>query len=387
MPVPDFSGIPFYDNHTHLLYTDKTSVTVKEFALNYYHGVRAEDENGNSLIPDDAFVHMPYQGVVRVLVHAMAQRFSCPETLEGVVEFRNSQTKTPEALRQYTAMLYKDADICGCTLDCELPMGHPDTHCFPCAVNRLFQYENVFNEQIKTAATYRELLTNVLESIDNAVSQGFKGLKGHIGEKYGGMAVQDVSPQEAEKALAAARQNNTEAVNAVYNAVFPEILRLCAELNIPLHLHSGSTGFKKRLAFYKVDPILMVPFLKRKGLLKTKIVFLHEGFPFTRNAAMMAQNFPNVWLDLSQTLPWQSLMFTTCLREALSIAPHDKIMLGSGQHWYAEMSWLSALTARKSLSAVMKSFTESGLISEKQALESARMVLSENALRLYGSKN
>ena len=62
-------------------------------------------------------------------------------------------------------------------------------------------------------------------------------------------------------------------------------------------------------------------------------------------------------------------------------------MLGTGQHWYAEMVWLAAFIAKKALARVMKQFAEDGLLSERQAKASARMVLSENALKLYGQKS
>ena len=128
----DFSHEAFYDNHTHRLFMDRTSVTAEEFALNYYHGVRdAEDGAGNPCPSAAAFSHMPYQSVVQTLVHVMSHRFGCEESLQGVVAFRNSCTKTPEELRGYTRMLYADQKVCGCTLDCELPMGHRDTMCFP----------------------------------------------------------------------------------------------------------------------------------------------------------------------------------------------------------------------------------------------------------------
>lgn len=384
----DFSHEAFYDNHTHRLFTDRTSVTAKEFALNYYHGVRdAEDDAGRPCPSAAAFSHMPYQSVVRTLVHAMSRRFGCEESLQGVVAFRNSRTKTPEELRVYTRMLYADQKVCGCTLDCELPMGHRDTMCFPCRVNRLFQYENVFSEQLQTADSYKALLDQVLRSINDAARQGFAGLKGHIGEKFGGMAVRDITAREAEKSFAAAKSGQKEAVDTVYHAMFPHILTICQDLNVPLHLHSGSTGFKNRTDFYQVDPILMAPFLKEKRFFHAKIVFLHQSFPFTRNAAIMACNFPNVYLDLSQTLPWQPLLFARCLEDALSITPHDKIMLGTGQHWYAEMVWIAAFIAKKALARVMRQFAEDGLLSERQAKESARMVLSENALKLYGQRD
>ena len=380
----DFSNEAFYDNHTHRLFTDKPDVSVKDFAVNYYHGVRdAFDENGEACPSDTAFAHMYGQSVIQTLVHAFSQRFDCEATLEGVTAFRNDHAKTPEALKAYTEMLYKDANVCGTTLDCELPMGDPLTQCFPCRVNRLFQYENVFTDQLKTACSFKEIADNVIAAIGQAAREGFAGLKGHIGEKFGGMAVRELTAVEAEKAFAAAKDGDKEAVNSVYHALFPQILTISAELNLPLNIHSGSTGFKKRTDFYQVDPILMAPYLKKHKFYKTKIVFLHESFPYTRNAAIMAYNFPNIYLDLSQTLPWQSLLFSRCLEDALSITPHDKIVLGTGQHWYAEMAWIASYIAKRSLERVMPTFVEDGLLSAEQAQRSARLVLGENGMNLY----
>ncbi len=68
-----------------------------------------------------------------MLVHAMSKRFGCAPTAQACTEFRNSMTKTPEALRNYTAMLFNDQNIVGCMLDDDRPMGD-DTVAgrFPC---------------------------------------------------------------------------------------------------------------------------------------------------------------------------------------------------------------------------------------------------------------
>ena len=97
----------------------------------------------------------------------------------------------------------------------------------------------------------------------------------------------------------------------------------------------------------------------------------------------MAYNFPNIYLDLSQTLPWQSLLFSRCLEDALSITPHDKIVLGTGHHWDAEMAWIASYIAKRSLERVMTTFVEDGLLSAEQAQRSARLVLGENGMNLY----
>ena len=47
------------------------------------------------------------------------------------------------------------------------------------------------------------------------------------------------------------------------------------------------------------------------------------------------------------------------------------------------MAWLAAKIAKSALAEVLGRMTDQNLLSGEQALRSARMVLSENALRLY----
>jgi len=380
----DFSKEAYFDNHTHLLFTEKLKVTPEEFAINYYHGVRdTVDEKGKAAVSDVAVSHLPYQGVIMMLIHAMAEKFNCEPTLEAVTAARNSRTKTPEELANYTRMLYEDENVIGTMLDAEHPMSEPIGECFPCKVYRLFRYEDVFFAELKTAASFKELLENTLSAVKQAKADGFAGLKGHIGEKCT-FNLREVSDEEAEAAMKDAALGNRDAITTVYYAMFGHLLELIGEIDIPLHLHTGTTGFKNRTDVETLDPITMAPYLKNKSYYNAKIVFLHGSFPNTRNAAWMAYNFPNVYLDLSQTQLWQGFLAPSILEDALSCVPHDKIMLGTGQHWYCEMVWLASKIAKAALGDVLGRMVDLKLISEEQAFRSARMILSENALRLYG---
>ena len=170
----DFSQEAYFDNHTHLLYTDVLSVKPDEFAVNYYHGVRdAVNKDGKAAVSDEAKKHLPYQGVIMMLVNAMSQKFGCEPTIEGATALRNSLTKTPEALKDYTRMLFEDENICGVMLDAEHPMSEPVGDCFPCKVFRLFRYEDVFFSLLKTETSYRALLEKLLESVRQAHIEGF----------------------------------------------------------------------------------------------------------------------------------------------------------------------------------------------------------------------
>ena len=263
-------------------------------------------------------------------------------------------------------------------------MNVPVGDCFPCKVYRLFRYEDLFFDLLKTEENFDELLKKFLAGVRRAAADGFAGLKGHIGEKCT-FHLRDVSEEEAQAAFAKAKAGDKDSVTAVYYAMFSHLLELCGGLGIPIHLHTGTTGFKTRTDVDTLDPIYMAPYLKKERFARTKIVLLHGSFPNTRNAAWLAYNFPNVYVDLSQTQLWQGVLASRILEDTLSCAPHDKIILGTGQHWYCEMVWLAAKIAKRSLADVMGRLVDMNLFSVSQAEESARMILSKNALKLYGN--
>ena len=93
-----------------------------------------------------------------------------------------------------------------------------------------------------------------------------------------------------------------------------------------------------------------------------------------------------MWVDLGWTLPWVSLNMEQILEETLAIAPHNKVMLGTGQHNHPEMCWAAAKAAKKALAHVMQKWVDRGMIAENQAVEIAENVLYKNALRRYGTK-
>ena len=67
----------------------------------------------------------------------------------------------------------------------------------------------------------------------------------------------------------------------------------------------------------------------------------------------------------------------------MGVAPHSKITFGSGQHGIPEIAWMAAKIAKSSLAEILQEYVESGLLSVDQAQETAEMLLSGNAKRLY----
>ncbi len=389
--------LPFFDHHSHLLDPQRISLSRKSLSMNFLHGYQDREPFVQGL--DATYAHgyasdfqkknIENLGVVKTVVNYMAQYLGCQPAIEAVVAARNARTQDEAALRQYTIDLYRDQNILATVVDWpnSEPYDRPGT--FPCPVYRLYNYEDAYFELLKTAGSFKELMAELSLDIKKAVrDKGFAGLKCHLCEHYT-MAVRPVSDEMAEKVFAAAKSGESGACEEVYFAMLGYLLLLCQELDVPLHIHTGSTGFNRKSAAFvpEMDPFLFVPFIiSDPQYIKTKIVFLHQGYPYTRHAALMSYSFPNMYVDTSWTLPWASASFCSCIEDVLGVAPHTKIFFGSGQHGIPEIAWTAAKVAKSCLAQVLDKMVGLNLMAESQARETAALLLYRNALALYSKE-
>jgi uncharacterized protein len=109
---------------------------------------------------------------------------------------------------------------------------------------------------------------------------------------------------------------------------------------------------------------------------ETTFVLLH-CYPFVREAGWLAHVYPNVYFDLSLTIPHVARA-AELLREALELAPVSKLLYASDAARAPELYFLAAKRWREALAEVLPE-----LLPEPEAEEAARAILRENALRLY----
>jgi len=139
------------------------------------------------------------------------------------------------------------------------------------------------------------------------------------------------------------------------------------------------------------NPALLENALDSKPLRKTSFVLLHGGWPWYQVAQAMSDK-PNTWLDFSaQTFYLGTHQLAGVLRDWLSWHP-EKVLFGSDAYSdvdsplsdWEEKEVLMSAKARRALAIALTAMMQNGEISRERAVEYARMVLRENALRLYG---
>ena len=85
---------------------------------------------------------------------------------------------------------------------------------------------------------------------------------------------------------------------------------------------------------------------------------VHSGYPWVREAAYVASVLPNVYLELSELIPWGWGQVEWALEMLVGTVPAAKLLYGSDEAGEPEAFWASAILARTSLERVMTRFVE-----------------------------
>jgi hypothetical protein len=173
------------------------------------------------------------------------------------------------------------------------------------------------------------------------------------------------------------------------NHLFRVIAREAGRLGMAVHIHTGN-GCGNYFDLAGSRPTNLESVLDDPALRKTNFVLLHGGAgPYTHEiAALLAK--PNVYTDFSEQdalLPPRAV--SAVIREWLEWYP-EKVLYatdlapGPPEHDWDVIGYSTNLTARRALALALTGMMNDSEITRAQALEIARMVLRENAVKLYG---
>jgi hypothetical protein len=177
---------------------------------------------------------------------------------------------------------------------------------------------------------------------------------------------------------------------ALQDFLFFYIAREAGRLGLAVHIHciSGAGGFYRQTGS---NPLLLETVFNDPALRKTNFVVVHGAYPFTKEM-MGLMSKPNVYADFSaQTFLIYPRELSGVLRNWMEAYP-DKILFGTDAFSFGpevdwgEVAWLSNSSARTALALALKGMMNDGEIDRARALELARMVLHDNAAKLYGLK-
>jgi len=169
-------------------------------------------------------------------------------------------------------------------------------------------------------------------------------------------------------------------LRALEDHMFHHLMRLAEAHRLPVQIHTGLlAGNGAYLA--NTDPTL----LNNLFFLYPRLTFdlFHIGYPYHDQVAALAKLFPNVCIDFC----WAHIISPTVARRALSefldAVPINKILGFGGDYRYPELTYGHLVIARRNIVEVLADKVEEGFCDEDEAAEIARLLLADNAARLF----
>jgi predicted TIM-barrel fold metal-dependent hydrolase len=199
-----------------------------------------------------------------------------------------------------------------------------------------------------------------------------------------GLDVTDPGPSEAAEAFVRWRadewRESREAAKPVRDFLIRRTLGVAKANDRPFHFHCGGGDPDINLAY--AGPVSLFALLV--DVQEQPVVLVHSGYPWVREAAYIASVLPNVYLELSELIPWGWGQVEWALEMLVGTVPAAKLLYGSDEAGEPESFWASALLARSALERVLARFVERDYVSAEDARGLGELVLAGSCRRLHG---
>jgi predicted TIM-barrel fold metal-dependent hydrolase len=155
---------------------------------------------------------------------------------------------------------------------------------------------------------------------------------------------------------------------------------VAAARKLPLQIHAGFGDTD--LTLHRSDPSVFTPWVRELGSRGVNLIFLH-CYPYQRQAAYLAEAYPNVYFDVGVTQHYTGASAGTMIAEALEIAPYTKLLYSSDGFGLAEFAYLSAILFRRHLDRILDDWVAAGDCTNPIAHRIRGLVERDNARRIY----
>ena len=159
-------------------------------------------------------------------------------------------------------------------------------------------------------------------------------------------------------------------------------LRRVASRSLPVQIHA-SFG-ESHVDIRKNHPGMLKYVFEQKDLCTLPLVLVHGGYPRSFEAGFLASVYPNVYVDVSEMVPFAPLGAKQGIMDILNMCPINKILYGSDGFVIPEIHWLGARMIRRIMAAILSELIEDGLFDRDDALRVAQKIFADNAKTLYG---
>lgn len=358
------------DDHAHPFPLRTTEFTPTEVTLDVAPGEAAAVRRG-ALGPSRLAVEM--------MAVRLARHLDCP-----VSDLSAARSAAAADWPAYVRGLFSDAGITGMLLDPGAEkFAEPDALEARAEISgvpmwELVRVDPVVDRLLAAGAGAAEVVAAVEEALAAAAARGAVGAKTVLAYRTGLAVEPHVDLVAAERSLRPEVPVRRRG-KALRDLLFRRVLARCADLGLPLQVHSGFGDSDLRLA--EADPLLLEEVLRTPEGEAAQVVLLHGGFPWHEQAAYLAATRPGVHVDFSLSNLVSPATTADRLLRLLDLAPATRLLLGSDGHGSPETHWFAVGTLRSAWSVVRERL---GAVARAAWIDDAeRAVFSENARTLY----
>jgi predicted TIM-barrel fold metal-dependent hydrolase len=237
-------------------------------------------------------------------------------------------------------------------------------------------------EVLASGSTAGEFVANFSDALLDRTREAV-GLKSIIAYRHG-FDIPAERPSKREALRATDAWFRTAEKTGSLRMTDPVLLRFGLwagiDTGLPIQLHTGYGDGDVEL--FRADPSRLTPLFQKTRTTGTNFMLLH-CYPFIREAGILAQVFPHVYLDVGLVSHYLGPSVGTSIRQAMEIAPFSKVLYSSDAVGLAEHFAVSALIWRSEFAALLDAWVEAGWATRSDAQRVAKLVASDNAIRVY----
>lgn len=386
----DFSHAPVVDVHCHpwrndhLLAQDTAGfedrITMLGMCL-ISSGLAADDSTGSLQLLTDT---TPLALAMR---RRLAEHLGCDPARDALAAARRDALAADPVA--YNRRLWESANVGGLVYDEGYPQPTIPREQFAAdsgaTVHRVARIEPFIAELLAEVESYAELEGRFEEKLEGAAADpacvAFKSVIAYrtgldVGEEAPGGYCERAFELWRAEGYAESRLH----AKPIRDRLLRRALAVAKRTDRPVHIHCG--GGDPAIVLQHSRPQDLFPLLAEHA--DQPVVLIHSGWPWLEEGAYVASVLPQVYLDISITVPWASLAIDQKLEVLLGAAPPAKVLYGSDEASEPEVIWLSAQLGREALGRVLGTAVERRWLTDADAVRVGEGVLAGNARRLHG---
>lgn len=237
-----------------------------------------------------------------------------------------------------------------------------------------------------TITSLNDYLKALRKSFVAGVDYGMVGVKSGLAYKRI-LNYKSVSKEEADKVFTALLENSSlssQEIKLLQDYFMHRVLDLVDEFNLPIQIHTGLHAGNGNDITNSKPTHLTNLFFEYPNI---DFILFHGGYPYGGELGTLAKNFPNVYIDMCWTYVISPSYSERYLHEWIETVPANKIMAFGGDYNFVEAVYAHSVMARQIIAKVLVSKVRDQYLTEKEAISIAKMILRENALRVFNIGN